>query len=177
MVLGVRVLLGRLNSVWRSMKADLLFSVRREPIAKRIVLDVPYDMFSKGFTVEEAAEKPDPVWSREVAKVFDDLNAKSVLRQLFIYERLFGWSALALTYVDFGGDPSQPLNGAKEIRELVPYSSLNCTVLASDEDNDESSSRFGLPVLYAFRRSASSLSLIHISEPTRRTPISYAVFC
>src|SRR5665647_3886035 len=24
---------------------------------------------------------------------------------------------------------------------------------------------------------ASSLSLIHISEPTRRTPISYAVFC
>ena len=41
-------------------EADLLFSVRREPIAKRIVLDVPYDMFSKGFTVEEAAEKPDP---------------------------------------------------------------------------------------------------------------------
>ena len=83
-------------------EADLLFSVRREPIAKRIVLDVPYDMFSKGFTVEEAAEKPDPAWSREVAKVLDDLNAKAVLRQLFIYERLFGWSALALTYIDYG---------------------------------------------------------------------------
>jgi hypothetical protein len=137
-------------------EADLLFSVRREPIAKRIVLDVPYDMFSKGFTVEEAAEKPDPAWSREVAKVLDDLNAKAVLRQLFIYERLFGWSALALTYVDYGSDPSQPLEGAKEIRELVPYSSLNCTVQASDEDKDENSSRFGLPVLYTFRRSQSS---------------------
>src|SRR5664279_4870526 len=29
----------------------------------------------------------------------------------------------------------------------------------------------------AGRRTAQSLSLIHISEPTRRTPISYAVFC
>src|SRR5665647_62586 len=28
-----------------------------------------------------------------------------------------------------------------------------------------------------FERFASILSLIHISEPTRRTPISYAVFC
>src|SRR5664279_6101447 len=28
-----------------------------------------------------------------------------------------------------------------------------------------------------FTRKASILSLIHISEPTRRTPISYAVFC
>src|SRR5665647_1196282 len=27
------------------------------------------------------------------------------------------------------------------------------------------------------RPSEASLSLIHISEPTRRTPISYAVFC
>ena len=26
-------------------------------------------------------------------------------------------------------------------------------------------------------RKAKKLSLIHISEPTRRTPISYAVFC
>src|SRR5664279_5980146 len=30
---------------------------------------------------------------------------------------------------------------------------------------------------YEVSRSLSALSLIHISEPTRRTPISYAVFC
>ena len=29
----------------------------------------------------------------------------------------------------------------------------------------------------AFALEALELSLIHISEPTRRTPISYAVFC
>src|SRR5665647_1765037 len=30
---------------------------------------------------------------------------------------------------------------------------------------------------YYFRYPSTFLSLIHISEPTRRTPISYAVFC
>src|SRR5680860_377641 len=30
---------------------------------------------------------------------------------------------------------------------------------------------------FSLTNSSSSLSLIHISEPTRRTPISYAVFC
>src|SRR5665647_2804648 len=41
-------------------------------------------------------------------------------------------------------------------------------------DND------GLELLNATKKicpNASYLSLIHISEPTRRTPISYAVFC
>ena len=46
---------------------------------------------------------------------------------------------------------------------------------------------FGLPIstlryydkqgLFPNMERVSGLSLIHISEPTRRTPISYAVFC
>ena len=132
---------------------DLLFSVKREPVSKRLVFDVPYDMFSKGFTVEEVAEKPDPEWSREVAKVLDDLNATAAIRQLFIFERLFGWAVLAITYVDYGADPSQPVESPREIRELVPYTSFTCNVAYSDEDKDENSPRFGLPVLYTFRRS------------------------
>src|SRR5665647_3388903 len=36
---------------------------------------------------------------------------------------------------------------------------------------------FGNTLLESDWHSARSLSLIHISEPTRRTPISYAVFC
>jgi hypothetical protein len=32
-------------------ETDLLFAVRREPICKRTVVDVAYDMFAKGFTV------------------------------------------------------------------------------------------------------------------------------
>ncbi len=135
---------------------DLLFSVKREPVSKRLVFDVPYDMFSKGFTVEEVAEKPDPEWSREVAKVLDDLNATAAIRQLLIFERLFGWAVLAITYVDYGADPSQPVESPREIRELVPYTSFTCSVAYTDEDKDENSPRFGLPVLYTFRRSTTT---------------------
>ena len=34
-----------------------------------------------------------------------------------------------------------------------------------------------MPAIYAAMGMQKGLSLIHISEPTRRTPISYAVFC
>jgi hypothetical protein len=40
-------------------ETDLLFAVRREPIYKRTVVDVAYDMFAKGFTIEEVGENPD----------------------------------------------------------------------------------------------------------------------
>src|SRR5680860_1848225 len=35
----------------------------------------------------------------------------------------------------------------------------------------------GYTIIIIGRSTNTSLSLIHISEPTRRTPISYAVFC
>ncbi len=145
---------------------DLLFAVRREPVAKRTVLDVAYDMFAKGFRVEEVSEKPDPEWSREVSKVLDDLNARACLTRLFLYERLFGWSILALTYVDYGEDASKPVENPREIRELMPYSSLQCSVQSSNEDKDPASARFGLPVLYSVRRSevGAQQTAIHFSR-------------
>ncbi len=45
-------------------EADLLFAAKREPVVKWAVIDVADDIFAKGFTVEEVAEKPDPAWSR-----------------------------------------------------------------------------------------------------------------
>jgi phage-related protein (TIGR01555 family) len=132
---------------------DLLFAVRREPIANRVVFKVAHDIFARGFKVEEVAEKPDPAWSREVSKVLDGLNAKAAFTQHTVYERLFGWAILAKTYVDYGEDASKPVSGPKEIREILPYGSLQCTVQSSDEDKDVNSARFGLPVFYSVRRS------------------------
>lgn len=39
-------------------EADLLFSVRREPVANRIVFQVAHDVFDNWFRVEEVSEKP-----------------------------------------------------------------------------------------------------------------------
>jgi hypothetical protein len=132
---------------------DLLFAVRREPICKRTVIDVAYDIFAKGFTVKKVSEKPDSAWSREVSKVLDGLNAKANLTRLVLHERLFGWSILALTYVDYGQDASKPVENPREIRELMPYSSLQCTVQSSDKETNADSLRYGLPKLCTVGRS------------------------
>jgi hypothetical protein len=147
-------------------EADLLFAVKREPVCKRVVLDVAYDIFSKGFRVEEVSENPDLGWSREVSKVLDGLNARSCLTQLVELERLFGWSILALTYVDYGDDASKAVKNPREIRELLPLSTLQCTVQSSDEEKNPESSRFGLPELYTVRRSGYGVAQekIHFSR-------------
>ena len=79
-------------------------------------------------------------------KVLDGLNAKAALTQLVVYERLFGWAILAKTYVDYGEAASKPVVDPREIREVLPYGSLQCKVQASDEDKDVNSSRYGLPI-------------------------------
>jgi len=145
-------------------EADLLFAVRREPVANRMVFKVAHDIFDKGFVIEEIAEKPDPNWTREVSKVLDALNAKAMLTQMVVYERLFGWAIIALTFVDYGKDVSAPVQDAKEIRELLPYSSLQCTVQSSDEEKKTDSPRFGLPVFYRLNRSGAGQVKLHFTR-------------
>jgi phage-related protein (TIGR01555 family) len=143
---------------------DLLFSVRREPLANRVVFQVAHDIFDKWFRVEEVAEKPDPNFDREVQKVLSLLQAKSVFTEAVVYERLFGWAIIALTYVDYAKDVSKPVKGAKEILELLPYSSLQFSVQSSDEDKDPESPRFGLPISYTVRRAGLDQVKLHFSR-------------
>jgi hypothetical protein len=143
---------------------DLLFAVRREPVAWRLVFGVAHDIFDKGFTVEEIAEKPDPAWSREVSKVLDGLNAKAVFTQMAVFERLFGWSIIALTYVDRGLNVSAPVTSPKEIRQLLPYCTLQFTVQGSDEDKKPDSDRFGLPEFYTLRREGVAQARLHYTR-------------
>ena len=51
-------------------EADLLFSVRREPVANRIVFQIAHDVFDNWFRVEEISEKPDPNFDKEVKTAF-----------------------------------------------------------------------------------------------------------
>jgi hypothetical protein len=88
---------------------DLLFSVRREPVANRIVFQVAHDVFDNWFRVEEVADKPDPKFDDEVQRVLGELDAKAVFTEMAVYERLFGWAIIALTYVDYGKDPANPV--------------------------------------------------------------------
>ena len=143
---------------------DLLFGARREPVANRVVFQFAHDVFDNWFRVEEVAEKPDPYFDKEVQKVLSTLNAKAVFTQAAVYERLFGWAIVALTYVDYGKNIETPVQGPKQIRELVPYSSLQLTVQSADEDKDPESPRFGLPLFYSLRRSGVEQVKLHFSR-------------
>ena len=57
------------------------------------------------------------------------------------------------------------------------YSKEKTDYLRNELDGEELSVGFGDLTMLLGGVSKDSLSLIHISEPTRRTPISYAVFC
>lgn len=69
---------------------DLIFAVKREPVAHRTVFQVAHDIFDKWFKVEDIAEKPDPDIDKLVQKALSDLNAKSVSR---------GWLCLSVLLV------------------------------------------------------------------------------
>lgn len=145
-------------------EADLLFAVRREPVANRIVFQVAHDIFDNWFKVEEISEKPDASFDREVQRSLSVLNAKAAFTQFAIFERLFGWAIIALSYVDYGRGPDVPVSNAREIVELLPFSTLQFSVQSSDEDTDSGSSRFGLPIFYTLRRDKAGQSKLHFSR-------------
>jgi len=130
------------------LMSELIFAARREPVAKRVVVDVAFDVMAKGFTVEEEAAEPNPEWTRQVSKVLDELDTKAMLRQLLIFERLYGWAALGLSYIDYGGDPGKPVQDPKKIISLTVFSDHNCSIQSSDEEKDTKSERAGLPNRY-----------------------------
>jgi len=143
---------------------QIVFAAMREPVAKRVVVDVAFDVMAKGFTVEEEAEKPNPEWTRQVSKVLDELDTKAMLRQLVLFERLYGWAALGLSYVDYAADPSKPVQDPKRIVSLTVFSDHNCSVQSSDVEKDTGSERAGLPNLYTINKIGTEQKKIHYTR-------------
>ena len=131
--------------------SQIVFAAMREPVAKRVVVDVAFDMMAKGFSVEEEAEEPNPEWSRQVSRVLDELDTKEKLRGLIIFERLYGWAALGLSLIDYGVDPSKPVQNPRKVMSLTVFSDHNCTIQSSDEEKNTESERAGFPNLYTVK--------------------------
>jgi hypothetical protein len=144
---------------------DLLFAIKREPMAKRLVFDVAHDVFDKWFQVEDLSEKPDPNFDKVVQKALNDLSAKSVLSQMAVFERGFGWAIIAMTFVDYGEDTSSPVKNPRGILEIFAYAGdLHFTVQSSDEDKNGKSSRYGLPIQYTLNEQGASQRKLHFTR-------------
>jgi hypothetical protein len=143
---------------------DLLFAVQREPVAYRIVFQVAHDIFDNWFKAEDTAEKPDPDFDKQVQMVLARLNGKSVFTQMAVFERLFGWSIIVEGYADHGKTLEAAVESPQEIRDIVAYSPLQFSVQTSDEETEEKSERFGLPVLYTLARTGINQVKVHFSR-------------
>ena len=130
---------------------QIVFAALREPVAKRVVVDVAFDIMAKGFKVEEEAEEPNAEWSRQVSKILDELDTKEKLRELVIFERLYGWAALGLSFIDYGEDQSKSVLNPRKVSSLTVFSDHNCTIQSSDEEKNVESERAGLPNLYTVK--------------------------
>jgi hypothetical protein len=49
---------------------QIVFAAMRESVAKRVVIDVAFDMMAKSFKVEEEAEKPNPFIIKNISSLF-----------------------------------------------------------------------------------------------------------
>ena len=144
----------------------LTFAVRREPVAKKLVMDVAEDIFDKWFTVEAIVkdeQKPEAGKSLDesVQSVLEKLNAKFILTRAAQYERRYGWSIIVLGFKDTAGLET-PVANASEIDHLATYSPRAVTV--ETEDEDSKSDRFGLPLIYKINRGKGSQITVHYTR-------------
>jgi phage-related protein (TIGR01555 family) len=145
--------------------ADLLFAVKREPVAHRIVFMVAHDIFDNWFSVNVVGEKPDTRFNDQIQAVLEDenFNAKAVFTEMAVYERLFGEAIIVVGFSDYGKDLSKPVKDPQSIEDIVAYSPLEFTVQSSDEDKDHKSPRFGFPEFYTLYQGSQSIR-VHYSR-------------
>jgi phage-related protein (TIGR01555 family) len=142
----------------------LTFAVRREPVAKRLVMDVAEDLFDKWFTVHPIAtgeEKPDPTLNASVQTELERLNARLILVRAAQYERRYGWSIIVLGFED-QANLEVEIKNATRIDHLATYSPRAVSV--EKEDEDPNSERFGLPVIYKINIGKAKTLRVHYSR-------------
>lgn len=127
-------------------KDDLLFGLKREPVAYKTVYGVALDIWDNWFKIE-MADKKDKELGDKVLNKLELLHAKDKLTQLAVMERLFGWAILVLGYVDAGQTLKEPVSEPRDIKDLAVYSELEVTKILEDKDSE--SERYGYPELYS----------------------------
>src|SRR5680860_665530 len=109
-------------------------------------------------------------------QAFNSLDAQREACAAYVLSQKHeGWSALPILYDD-GGFSGGTLERPALQRLLADIADVKVDVVVVYKIDRLTRSLFDFAkIVEVFE--ARGLSLIHISEPTRRTPISYAVFC
>jgi len=129
------------------------------------VFTVAHDIFDNWFAATKVKRTRDAEFDHKVQDALSKLDAKTYFTQAAVFERLFGWSIIVLGYADHGADLAAPVKDPSDIRDLAAYGgSKQVKVLSSDEDQNKSSPRYGLPNLYTLYLSQGSPVKVHYTR-------------
>lgn len=114
---------------------DLLFAIKREPVAFKTVFQVAHDIFDKWFEVLDVREKDkDEASNANVQAELSKLGAKDVFTQAAVYEHGFGYSIIVIGYKDEGETLEDEVKNAESIEDLAAYSPKQIGKVSVDRD-------------------------------------------
>ena len=128
---------------------DLLYAATREPVAGFLIYGVAADVVEKWFIVNNLkTEGADPEFDAAIQAPLQKLKAKTALRQLIEFERLYGKALLVCSFSDVSAVPDllTPRQKGAEPLMFVAYPRRQYQV--TTYDTDPTSLRFGLPLTY-----------------------------
>jgi len=145
--------------------SDRAYAVQREPVAKRVTIDVANDVFDKWFMVDDPSTKSaDPDLDAKVQKVLLGLQAKSILGDALAKERTYGYCLIVGAFSDAKTtkELTKERKAGAELVDMAVYSKPMVTSI--EREKDPESMRFGLPVVYNVNRGSSKRLRVHYSR-------------
>jgi len=154
--------------------SELDFIVKREPVIHWTVWYVAQDIFDNKLRVYIEDKKEDDAFDKAVQTAFLGLDAYSVLARSTAFERLYGTSVIVCSYQGSGEwgesiyEPNGDLKDGYRLLQITPYpkSQLNIT----EFDTEESSLRYGKPLIYEVDRGDGSPLKVHWSKVIHDAP-------
>lgn len=147
---------------------ELDFLVKREPVVHWTVWYVAQDIFDNKLRVYIEGRKEDDAFDQAVQRAFSDLKAYSVLARSTAFERLYGTSVIVCSYQGSTNWESSIYEGSGDVKkglkllQLTPYPKSQINV--PNFDTDESSIRYGQPLVYEIDRGTGTPFKVHWSK-------------
>jgi hypothetical protein len=151
-------------------EAMLAEAMIRDPIGHRITFHVSHDVFDHWFNLKstkKAAQTED--FDQKLQEALSLLQAKAEWTKAGVFERGFGWSLLAMSYVDGASSTIEPVKNPTDMVGVKAYAPTQ--ISGWDEDKDAKlpdgtiNRNFGYPKVFKIRQKSTISTLdVHFSR-------------
>jgi hypothetical protein len=131
--------------------SEILYGVKREPLATRIIVGVAEDVFTKWFKIVDLNDPTNQDLDKTVQEELERLDAKQHLIRMAVLERLYGYSIMVLGYRDSGKTLADPVEDAQGIEDLQVYGKTDIATITEDVDPESPDYLYPDSVRLSFR--------------------------